>query len=1684
MPEPISKLVRPENAGLHFELLKTRIPGWYSGAIVQRQQELSDHALDVPDWYVKATHETRASLESRHFRYRETLNQVDSVLGDIQDIRDFAEPLLNQAIQAEFKQALNVNDVYFVRKYGRQVRGDFFGALVLDSEGSNFDRYEYRGTSLLEAALANFEPDEENRPGCRDCNLITTQRPFYGGDVIPSLSAFRAGALPIAPEAFAKLCRKLDLGRQYQEHVNAIIRPANTQARSQLERQLRDHHKEGLALCVEIARAKGDISQAAYLMMQQVVGDQESITLDGRAVTFTSLKIFGFELVGPLLIGPERESSRRVERLVAYIPGDPEHPLKEYASSGEFMADLRRRLHGIAYRRFFSRFVLLRQQGLFFEQFNQLYQPSEEADDQVDFPLKSSLRNLPMETAGVPSPLWESLRLRQIQKIQLDARAIAVPTGVEDKKARLARLDSYVSAVIDVLNLAAFVVPGLGPLMLTVGAVQMFNEAFEGIEAFERGETREMWAHFSSVALNTAFVATGAAVLPHVQWSGAVDRLEPIRLADGQSRLWRPDLSPYRSDLQPAATSLPDARGLHSVAGREVVPLDGSHYQVQQDPATHRYRIRHPSRGPDAYRPGLTTNGRGAWNHELERPQGWEGPTLMRRLGHSVKDFSDAELERIRIASGTHENALRQLHVEGEPPSAALADTIKRFNIARQVDQFIAHMQSEDPLEYGQADPMSQLHLLTGYGPWPKTLKLKVVDGSGKALWEYARPSNEGIVLREVVLSSKKVHTSLFPSNVIEAVDAAGEDLLAGTSPPLAKTNLEARTQRLRKTLAQVAVREKAQLFNDHYAKGEVSNDPRVTLIKARFASVPVAAIEQMMAHANPAERQQMAGWDFTDPAQTKPIPLRIAEELRHFQRAIRLNRAYEGLYHETLATDDTPRLALATLKSLPGWSDTVRIELRQYSTNGALVDSIGPLESTQAKIVVKDGNAYKSYDNSGNDLSGWGDFYTALQHALPDAEREAMGRPSIHQGDLLQAAVGAAPVDRGALAQRLKMAPVKPFFQSPMRLVSGKVGYPLSGLRDWFRSAPSPKDRVLDLYPDYTREEVRSLLRSLGDGAVAELQRRKIELDTLCRDLDDWKATQEWLIVEGELQLVRPEAKQAVAERIKRGWRRQIPVVSAGDGSRIGYELNLGIEGDKVASLPALSADFSHVASLAIRGMGLSQQTSNSFLASFSSLRWLDMSYNRLTDIPEAVGEMKDLTKLFLTLNQINLRPRSVEILRGLTKMKILNLDLNPLERLPDFSTMPNLRGLNLRRTRINTWPTGLSNQPLERIDLRDNRLTDVPDSLIDPPPQAARATSRLNSVTLLQGNPLTEAARQRLSDYWTNLRLLHPDWATLSLPGAFGAEVVPLAVRPSGVDHWLLGLSRAQQESRKALWQRLVSELRSEEFFQLLTRLAGSYQGQENYPDLQRRVWQMLEAIGNSTDLRRELFELAGEPACEDRAALSFSYLEIKLMIHNAKTLSVEGDEAAELIRLAKGLFRLDEVERIALEDIQRRRDAINAQRGLTPAQRTRLMKQIEEVEVRLAYRVGLKDRLALPGQPEGARFTAMANVTTDMLDAAARRVLALDDSPAQMQSLVGRDFWIDYVKQHHAASFQALDDTFIASQIELDEAKAAGTLEESAYASQSEALDLQRKVKEAELVLSLTEEELNAPMESTDM
>src|SRR3546814_15902910 len=107
---------------------------------------------------------------------------------------------------------------------------------------------------------------------------------------------------------------------------------------------------------------------------------------------------------------------------------------------------------------------------------------------------------------------------------------------------------------------------------------------------------------------------------------------------------------------------------------------------------------------------------------------------------------------------------------------------------------------------------------------------------------------------------------------------------------------------------------------------------------------------------------------------------------------SLRLNLAFEGLYREALVTADTPRLVLATLKSLPGWNDAVRIELREEEFSGVLIDSVGAHDAMQTKVVVKDGERYQAYDDNGNELSQWDSLYDALQHALPDRSEERRG--------------------------------------------------------------------------------------------------------------------------------------------------------------------------------------------------------------------------------------------------------------------------------------------------------------------------------------------------------------------------------------------------------------------------------------------------------------------------------------------------------------------------------------------------------------------------------------------------------------------------------------------------------------------------------------------------------------------
>ncbi|WP_112193175.1 dermonecrotic toxin domain-containing protein [Pseudomonas sp. LG1E9] len=1847
--------------GVHYDFLKQRVPSWFLDGTTQRQEELGQHEMDIPSWYLAATHQDKTTLAEQHTRFRETLNSIEEHLGQIDDILAFAEQPLKDAIKKQFNLELDVRNVFLVRKYAyKGARDDFYGAFVFEQQNDPSLTYTYRGTSLLEAALANFEADEEQPSPCTDCQLITRWNP-ENPHIIATFAAVSADAVAIKPHEFAKLCRSLDLGAQYQKHIKVVVEPDAAQEREALEQLLEEHQRQQLALSIEIARLQlnGALSADAYQMLKQVVAGSGTPKLTGKPVTYAALKVLDSVLVGPLLIGPDRERSDRTERLVVYIPGDPQQPVKEYASSGEFMVDLRMRLHSASYRRFFSRFVPVREQGDFFARFNRLYQPADNGNGGTDYPLRTPLVHLPMDGFLLSGDLWQLSRQAHISKILSDARAVAVPTEDEGRKARLERLESFFDAAVSVFNLAAFVVPGLGPIMLAVGASQMCYEVFEGIEAYGQGEPRQMWAHFASVALNVAFIATGAKVLPAVKWQSAVEHLKPVTMPSGKQVLWNPDLAPYESPVKPAPEAKANALGLYEHDGQQLVAFEDAHYQVKQDPLTGDYRIQHPTRS-GAYTPELEHNHNGVWSHELEEPLTWDEPTLLKRLG--LGDQADP----LRI-SGVDTDVLRQAAVHHEPLPWLLEDTLKRFELHQQLTTFAERIRSSDPLVYSKAEPKLQFDLLQRRGLLPDNVALKVIGPRGEVLWETpdapASASKRVMVVTESAMARGGLLRELLYT-------LQGVDPLLKAFPGSPEESLEVRAGKLRHYLGDAVDSLKGPLLEQRYQALNPAADADVQRLLDAYPALPTPVAERVLQQATTDQLQAFRS--------TRRLPEPLATQARWCAQETRVARAYEGLHLDTQAHLDSQRLALRTLETLPGWHRGSRIELRQYSAEGTVLDAIGSPDFAHKRTLVL-------LESGDFQASMPGDFYSAIWEQLALAERQRLGLNSAVE---LKQAIQRSPLPREPLRTVLEENPLrKPDYDPMARLLGGAPG-----VRQLLRTAGnvlrSPAERVRRLFPTFSDEQVTAFIESLGEDVRGELSRRELEYRTLKKTLKVWAQAR------GPQALNPHSVEWRVSEEIKRCWRRET-----------GSQLHIRVPRDSFyrVDIPAIKGGFDHVRELVLSNVTWGGDSTALFLENFTELNSLSITGAEMTELPAVIGDMKQLTSLKLNANGLQLTEHSAGLLSDLNALQVLDLSSNPLGVTPDFSGMPHLRELNLYWTRIERWPSGLREQAgLERLDLRQNRLQQVPQDNLVPPADQLETVVRINNVTLLENNRFPPDYWKTFDKYWQDLARSRPDLLQGALEGAFdsknpridkvqymypeysvqkaraliwswgeGAEAqlnrlwqehsvllkqlnewafsgggerqryvrvgerandagslrdrreawdrilrcwrqetpqqltndgepfglelnlsdlnlpslpdldadfshvgslnlsnMNLRTSPEGflarfrglrwldlsnnqlrelppavgqmhgltrlslqnnrirltadsaailssrisaygdrlsateraanrlvasvtsaVDgpvvlhgadapfrRWSTGSSTEQLAQRRLQWSTLRALPGSDGFFEVLRDLEIAPAGRE---DLQRRIWEVIDGItqnsNESEQLRKEMFEWAGRAACCDRAALTFSNLEILLTTYNAKALALDSTQGAALLKLSKGLFRLDELEKIALEDIDQRRAAINVREGLTPAQRESALRAVEEVEVRMAYRHGLKDRLELPGQPQQARFVQFGNVSQAMLDAACQRVLSLDNSSQELQAMLARDFWKDYVANKYRTQFEAQNEPHHEQMEALQRDFDAGTLPRATYDTKVKALQAQFEIEEAQLIERLSRDEV---------
>ena len=112
--------------------------------------------------------------------------------------------------------------------------------------------------------------------------------------------------------------------------------------------------------------------------------------------------------------------------------------------------------------------------------------------------------------------------------------------------------------------------------------------------------------------------------------------------------------------------------------------------------------------------------------------------------------------------------------------------------------------------------------------------------------------------------------------------------------------------------------------------------------------------------------------------------------------------------------------------------------------------------------------------------------------------------------------------------------------------------------------------------------------------------------------------------------------------------------------------------------------------------------------------LKVLRLYGNKIDSIPERIGELVNLEKIYLGKNNLTSLPKSIGNLKNL---RILSAQFNDITSLPEeIGDLTSLKHLSLNQNRLITLPSGIGKlQQLEVLELRFNFLTSIPDEITD---------------------------------------------------------------------------------------------------------------------------------------------------------------------------------------------------------------------------------------------------------------------------------------------------------------------------------------------------------------------------------
>lgn len=638
----------------------------------------------LPRWLTHAAPAPLAELIASLKRHQQLQHELATLLQPLQDIPGFAAPLLRAALRDQLNVHVDPSQARWKEIRVRQ--GDTpFGFPRMPS----LEAYA-RESPLLQRALQNFTEYDAGAGA------------FFNGTGM----FIDEGRLPGAPEAFAGLCRRLDLGAQYQRHLASVLTPDDATQRAQIDTLLAEDLKASMAVAVHRSFLQQGIDATAYATLKQVLAGATTAQYAGDSVRCRGLSLLGhtlhgavaFEARGEPLPGAVRwTDASLVRQVLVMLPNDPRHPVRQYPSWYACATALGEDLKQASYRDYFLR--LLGQ------------------DDQLPFAtalaplLKEARPELKLRDSDWSGELFAGLARIRVAQIKSSAATLVVPTANVDRQVHEERLRALEAAGLTLLGVAASFIPGVGQVMLATTVVQMLGEVFEGVRDLAHGQRKEALEHLLGVAQTLAVgaaISAGASLaVVAFKRSALVERMVPI--ARGlQYRLWHNDLLPYRYTAPLPVQVQVRTDGLTEYQGRLWLRQDGQTYEVQRTAGS--WQLRHPQ-AADAYAPLLEHNGESAWRLPGEQPLLWQDRlAMLRRLAPVAQGLSDETAQQVLDIVDLDADRLRGLHAENRRMPAALHDTLGRFALEARIDAFFVQVEGETAADQLDRWPVPLLH--------------------------------------------------------------------------------------------------------------------------------------------------------------------------------------------------------------------------------------------------------------------------------------------------------------------------------------------------------------------------------------------------------------------------------------------------------------------------------------------------------------------------------------------------------------------------------------------------------------------------------------------------------------------------------------------------------------------------------------------------------------------------------------------------------------------------------------------------------------------------------------------------------------------------------------------------------------------------------------------------------------